>query len=119
MENCKWLLLLGVLLSYPISHYLPLMWGWENSLLEWLQVAILALGLVLNYRWWQQAKADNNLSNTRFLACATLLWLLMIGREISWGRVFYPSGFDVVNGPSFLTLTQVPYGSLVYPVLAV
>lgn len=119
MKNCKYLLLLGVLLSYFISLYLPVEWGWENSLLEWLQVAILVLGLVLNYAWWQEAKLANKLSNVRFLAWATPLWLLMIARELSWGRVFYASGFDAVNGPSFVRLAQLPYGSLVNPLIAV
>ena len=112
-------MLLGVFLSYFINPYLPVAWGWENSLLEWLQVAILALGLVLNYTWWQEAKVTNNFSNTRFLAGAMPLWLLMIGRELSWGRVFYLSGFDTVSGPSFLKLAQLPYGFLVNPLLAI
>jgi len=119
MKNCKWLLLLGVFLSYFISPYLPITWGWENSLLEWLQIAILTLGLILNCRWWREAKSVNQFSTARFFAWATLLWLLIIGRELSWGRVFYPSGFDSVNGPSFLTMAQVPYGPLVHPLLAV
>ena len=119
MKNCKWLLLFGVFLSYFISPYLPVAWGWENGLLEWLQVAILVLGLVLNYIWWQEAKSANNFSNSRFLAGAIPLWLLMIGRELSWGRVFYLNGFDAVNGPSFLKLDQLPYGFLVNPLLAI
>ena len=119
MKKCKWLLLLFVSLSYFIIPYLPVAWGWENGLLERLQIAILTLGLILNYRWWQEAKLDNNLSDTRFFAWITPLWLLMIGRELSWGRVFYPKAFDPVNGPSFLNLTQVPYGSLVNPLLTV
>jgi hypothetical protein len=119
MKKCKWFLLLGIFLSYFISDYLPVEWGWENSLLEWLQIAILAIGLSLNYTWWQEAKSNNSLYRARFLAWATPLWLLIIGRELSWGRVFYPSGFDAVNGPSFFTLTQLPYGWLVHPLLAV
>ena len=119
MKNCKWLLLFGALLSYFVNPYLPFSWGWENSVLEWLQVGILACGLVLNCIWWQQVKAGNNLPNARFLAGAMPLWLLMIGREVSWGRAFYPNGFDSVTGPSFLTMTEISYGPLVHPLLAV
>lgn len=120
MKKCKWFLLLGVFLSYFVSNYLPVAWGWENSLLEWLQIAILTLGLILNYKWWQEeAKLANDFSNARFLAGGIPLWLLIIGRELSWGRVFYLNGFDAVNGPSFLPLTQLPYGPFVYPLLAV
>ncbi|MDF2635813.1 MAG: hypothetical protein K0R78_2687 [Pelosinus sp.] len=115
----KWILFTGVLVSYFISPYLPISWGWENSLLEWLQVIILASGLVLNYKWWHDAKSAGDWSAARFLTWAVPLWLLMIGRELSWGRVFYPNGFDPVNGPSFVTLAELPYGTIVNPLLAV
>lgn len=114
----KWILLAGVLLSYFISPYLPVSWGWENGFLEWLQVVILAVGLVLNCKWWHDAKSNGNHSRERFLLWASPLWLLMIGRELSWGRVFYPNGFNAVNGPSFVSLAQLPYGSIVNPMLA-
>jgi hypothetical protein len=119
LKYYKWLLLLGTLVSYFISLHLPVAWGWENSLLEWLQILILSFGLVLNCRWWQEAKAARDLSNARFLGWGAPLWFLMIARELSWGRVFYPSGFDAVNGPTFLTLSQLPYGPLVNPLLAI
>lgn len=115
----KWILLTGVLLSYFISPYLPISWGWENSFLEWLQVVILAVGLVLNCKWWHNAKSNGHHKSACFLFWASPLWLLMIGRELSWGRVFYPNGFDAVNGPSFVSLTQLPYGAIVNPMLAV
>lgn len=115
----KWILLTGVLLSYFISPLLPASWGWENSFLEWLQVVILAIGLVLNCKWWHDAKSNTDYGSSRFLFWTTPLWLLMIGRELSWGRVFYPNGFDAVNGPSFVSLAQLPYGAIVNPMLAV
>lgn len=115
----KWILLIGILVSYFISPYLPISWGWENGLLEWLQVVILAIGLVLNYKWWHDAKANDHHGTARFLLLATSLWLLMIGRELSWGRVFFPNGFDAVTGPSFASLAQLPYGAIVNPLLAV
>jgi hypothetical protein len=120
VKQCKYFLLIGVLLSYFISDYLPVEWGWENSLLEWLQVAILVVGLILNYTWWQEAKSmDKNTNNARFLLWTIPLWLLIIARELSWGRVFYPRGFDAVAGPSFLPLSQLPYGPIVYPLLTI
>ena len=119
MKYCKWFLLVGVLLSYFITPYLPVSWGWENSLLEWLQVAILALGLLLTCVWWQEARSAGDIPAARFLMWAIPLWLLMIGRELSWGRVFYPSGFHAIDGPSFLPLSQLPYGPFVNPLIAV
>lgn len=117
--SIKWLLLLGVFLSYFISPYFPISWGWENHFLEWLQVVILTVGLVLNCKWWKDAKAARDSSTTRLFFWATPLWLLMIGRELSWGRVFYPNGFNPVTGPSFLSLSDLPYGTIVNPLLAV
>jgi len=119
LSALKWILLTGVLLSYFISPYLPISWGWENNLLEWLQVIILTSGLALTCKWWQEAKSAGDLTSARFLAWATPLWLLMIGRELSWGRVFYPNGFNAVSGPSFLTLAELPYGAFVNPLLAI
>lgn len=115
----KWILLTGVFLSYFISPYLPLSWGWENSFLEWLQVFILAIGLALNCIWWKDAKSNDDHPSARFLFWAAPLWILMIGRELSWGRVFYPNGFSSVSGPSFITMAELPYGVLVNPLLAV
>jgi len=115
----KWILLAGLLVSYFISPYLPISWGWENSLLEWLQVAILSAGLVFNYKWWHDIKATSNSSASLFLASALPLWLLMIGRELSWGRVFYPNSFDAINGPSFISSAELPYGAIVNPLLTV
>ncbi len=119
LKYCKWLLLAGVLLSYFITPYLPVSWGWENSLLEWLQVAILVLGLLLTCTWWQEARSTEDIPAARFLMWAVPLWVLMIGRELSWGRVFYPSGFHAIDGPSFLPLSQLPYGAFVNPLIAV
>ena len=119
MNNCKWLLLLGICSSYFISPYLPIEWGWENNLLEWLQIAILALGLVLNYKWRQEFILAPNVSNAPFLGGIIPLWFLIISRELSWGKVFYPSGFNAVTGPSFLKLAELPFGPLVYPLLTV
>ena len=119
MKNCKWILLVAIALSYFISPYLPFEWGWENSLLEWLQVLILVFGLILNHHWWQQTKSAGHFDHARFLAWTIPLWLLMIGRELSWGRVFYPNGFDAINGPSFVLLAQLPYGPFVNPLIVV
>lgn len=118
VKKCKWFLLLCIFLSYFINPYVPVEWGWENSVLEWLQVVILAVGMVLNYRWVREVSYHNP-AGKRFLAWTMPLWLLIIGRELSWGRVFYPSGFNAVKGPSFLPLAQLPYGQLVYPLLAI
>jgi hypothetical protein len=108
-----------VILSYYIGSYLPLTWGWENGPLEWAQVVILAVGTLLTGCWWQEAISSRQFHHTCFFAWAIPLWLLMIGRELSWGRVFYPIGINPIDGPYFISMAQLPYGKVVYPVIAI
>jgi len=115
----KYPLFVLVALSYYIGSHLPITWGWENGLLEWAQVAILVVGVLLTGYWWQEAKLVRSFHHARFLAWAVPLWLLMIGRELSWGRVFYQVGLDPISGPYFITVAQLPYGKFVYPVIAI
>jgi hypothetical protein len=108
-----------VILSYFIGSHLPLSWGWENSPLEWSQVVILSIGALLTGKWRQEAKAAEQYHHARFFTWAIPLWLLMAGREMSWGRVFYPVGIDAATGPFFISVSQLPYGPIVYPVIMV
>lgn len=119
MHLLKYPLFILVILSYYISAYLPINWGWENGPLEWFQVVILAVGALLTSYWWQEARSSRQLHHARFFAWAVPLWLLMIGRELSWGRVFYQAGLDPITGPYFISAAQLPYGKFVYPVLAI
>ncbi len=119
MSLLKYPLLVVVAFSYYADLHLPLTWGWENGPLEWSQVVILTAGLLLTGCWWQEAITSRRFHHARFFVWATPLWLLMIGRELSWGRVFYPAGLDPVQGPYFISVAQLPYGKFVYPILAI
>jgi len=119
MYLCKYVLTMIIILSYFIGSYLPLSWGWENSPLEWSQVVILSVGALLTAKWRQEAKSVGQYHHARFFTWAIPLWLLMVGREMSWGRVFYPVGIDPITGPFFIHVSQLPYGPIVYPVIAV
>jgi hypothetical protein len=119
MYLCKYVLIIVVVLSYFVEGHLPVAWGWENSPLEWSQVVILLIGALLSGKWWQEAKSAERYHHAHFFAWAIPLWLLMAGREMSWGRVFYPVGLDTATGPYFLSVSQLPYGPIVYPVLTI
>lgn len=119
MYLCKYILIMIVIFSYFIGHHLPLSWGWENSPLEWSQVVILLMGAFLSGKWGQEAKSGGRHQHARFFTWAIPLWLLMAGREMSWGRVFYPLGTNAETGPFFVTVSQLPYGPIVYPVLTI
>lgn len=117
MYVIKYILLMIIILSYIVGGYLPPAWGWENSPLEWSQVVILSIGALMSGKWSQEARAAGRYHHAHFLAGAIPLWLLMVGRELSWGRVFYPLGVDPVTGPFFISVAQLPYGPIVYPVI--
>ncbi len=119
MHLLKYPLLAVIAFSYYADSYLPLTWGWENGPLEWSQVGILAAGLFLTGCWWQEAVTSRRFHQARFFSWAMPLWLLMIGRELSWGRVFYQAGLDPIEGPYFISVAQLPYGKFVYPILAI
>jgi hypothetical protein len=119
MYLCKYILLMIIILSYFIGKHLPLSWGWENSPLEWSQVVILLMGALLTEKWRREAKAAGQYQHARFFTWAIPIWLLMAGREMNWGRVFYPIGVDAINGPYFISVSQLPYGPIVYPVIAI
>lgn len=119
MSLLNYPLLAVIAFSYFADSTLPLTWGWENGPLEWSQVVILATGALLTGCWWQEAISTRRFHHARLFAWAMPLWLLMIGRELSWGRVFYQAGLDPIEGPYFISVAQLPYGKFVYPVLAI
>ena len=119
MYLCKYILMMIVIISYFIGSYLPLTWGWENSPLEWSQVVILLSGALLSAKWQQDAKSAGRQHHALFFAWSIPLWLLMVGREMSWGRVFYSVGIDAVTGPYFISVSQLPYGPIVYPIITI
>lgn len=106
-----------VILSYFFSSYLPVTWGWENGPLEWAQVIILTFGAVLSGYWWQEMKSNKLYRPAGFFFWSLPIWLLMISRELSWGRVFYPAGIDPLSGPYFISVSRLPYGKFIYPVI--
>ncbi len=110
-----WLSLLLVVLLFPMGLTLPPWWGWENGPLENTQVLILAIGLLVS--WFAARHNRDNRKARNLWLWLTLFWLLVIGRELSWGRVFYPVASGA-NGPELISLHQLWYGPLVRPVVA-
>lgn len=99
----------GVILSVPLAFVLPVEWSFENELIENAQIAVLLGGIILilsvrsSMKWFQ-----------RFFAAG---FLLMIFRELSWGRVFFPVGTEEL-GPVFISMADYKYRVPVYIFLA-
>jgi len=110
-----WLSFLLVVLLFPLGLTLPPWWGWENGPIENTQVVILAVGAFVSF--FAAKKNQENRQIRSFWLWQIPVWLLLIGRELSWGRVFYPVAIRT-NGPSFLSIHQLWYGQFVYPIIA-
>ncbi len=117
MRHLKWILGVGLILSCWFSPSLPLEWGWKNGPLEWLQVAVLASGLLLSALWAYQARHSQNGIGYRLWLWAIMGWALLIGRELSWGRVFFITGVNE-KGPILMRLSELRFGYLVHPMFA-
>ncbi len=86
------ILLLGLLTALPLSAVLPSEWGWENGVLENLQVIILLAGCATAF--WSALNARDRAGRAALMSAA-IIWLALAGRELAWGAAFLPPmGFD-------------------------
>ena len=91
-------------LSPPVAY--------ENGPLENLQVVQLVIGALVAYTAARKA-FDKDARNIWY--CGAVTFLICAGRELNWGRVFYP----VADHNKFLPLKALWYGPVVYPLLTV
>ena len=55
----------------------------------------------------------------KFYVASIIIYILMIGRELSWGRVFYPIDMDKNGEQIFVKVHELWYGSVVYPMVGI
>lgn len=94
-------------LCFPLGQLLPISWGWEDGIIENTQAVVLLLEAVLTFIWGRQSL------NKGWYAVSGS-FLLMMGRELSWGRVFFPTGLMDDEGPAFIDMADVPYHYLIH-----
>jgi hypothetical protein len=109
------LLLLLLLACKPLADRLPMRWGWENGVLENLQVLILLAGLAFALavckRDWKSPRA--------LLALVVLpIWAVLAARELSWGAVFLAPLDMTAAGPQFSSRV-LWYKPAIYPLVGV
>lgn len=90
-----------LLLVFPLASILPVQAGWENGLIANAQIVLLALGFLssMDYGYYYFGK------KAYAFGC---LFLLMMARELSWGRVFFPNGKITEMGPEFISMHNIP-----------
>lgn len=85
-------LFIAAILAFILACSLPVSAGLENGPIEWFQVIVLVLGIP--FFWYTSSKPYISENQRRLLLLSIPIWLILIGRELSWGRVFYPIGED-------------------------
>lgn len=103
--------LLMVPAAIALWLWAPSWWGMENGSLENLQVAVLLWGAFLS---WEISRKKETVQGKHIWQCGIVIFLIAAAREVSWGRCFYPTGPE-----QFISLDQLWYGPIVYPLLAV
>ncbi len=92
LPTSMWLgnLLLAALLvlSLPLAYLLPQSLGWENGLLENVQVVILLAGLLAAV---VAAGRQRGTAAAPLWWVALAFWLVFMGRELAWGAAFLPA----------------------------
>ncbi len=104
-----------LLLMPVMKMFMPESWGLENGTVENLQMVVLILTLV----WcWKMARKkdlpDWGGSASAFWYSGFLITLLLIGREISWGRALFQSelGYGMIQWEEMGI-----YGKLAHPLI--
>ena len=92
------------LLIVPVAFVMPNYLAWENGLLEMLQNIVLFCNVILCFSFFRNTAGQP--FHKLWLAVSGY-FLLLFGREISWGRIFFQSGMGE-HGPTFISMNSVP-----------
>ena len=107
-HSATWLTATMIPISLLVVLYAPYSWGFENGLIETLQLIILTLAII----FCVGARTDKSL----YLFFATIL-LIMIFREVNCGRVLLWSrcGESFHCGPpsDYLKWKEIPHGTAI------
>ncbi len=100
-------------LTYPMALVLPPWWSHENQPVENAQVVVLVIG-ILGAAVFFRGSAD---PARWFGLSAAMILLVLVGRELSWGAVFFDPTSVGDHGPLFAS-RYLWYKPAVAPVVA-
>ena len=110
-------ILIGLMIFLlPQAFILPIEYSYENHFLENLEVVILFLGIVICIGKIRDFILYDSI---KFYIASIIIYILMIGRELSWGRVFYPIGIDNNGEQIFIKVQDLWYSPVVYPIIGI
>jgi hypothetical protein len=102
-----------VITILPLTFLLPTWVSWENGILENLQAVILCMGALLILYCYRTSPS----LRVRTLGLPFFLsFLLVLGRELNWGRVFFQTGCNS-KGPVFISMHQMPGHDIIYGII--
>ena len=97
--------ILNLFVLFPLSYLLPGPFAWENGPIEMGQNMILLTGIIWSIYHYTQ---ETHLHRPSYWLFAASFFLLLFGREISWGRVFLLKEMTE-TGPVFWSMKDLPY----------
>ena len=99
-----------------LAFILPIDYSYENHCLENLEVLILFIGCVISmYR----IKFTWGIIQAKLYMISAIIFILAIGRELNWGRVFYPIGINHSGEVIFINFYDLWYASIIYPIIMI
>lgn len=104
-QNVTWLAIITAIAIIPVSLFLPEKYGYENGLIENIQLAVLFIGMFFS----QRTKTDK-----KFFTFVTLVLGILFIREVNCGRtIFFP-----IEGQenAFYRWSEIKYGWLAHPI---
>lgn len=105
-------------LLLPLGYVMPPYLAWENGVLEMLQNIVLFGDMCLAAYFFRKTAGMGGKSIHRLWLAAAGYFLLLLGRELSWGRVFFPTGMDS-HGPTFVSMNSIPGHEMIHAAIGV
>ena len=105
-------------LLLPLGYVMPSYLAWENGLLEMLQNIVLFGNMCLAAYFFRKTAGTGRKSIHRLWLAAAGYFLLLLGRELSWGRVFFPTGMDS-HGPTFVSMNSIPGHEMIHAAIGI